>query len=234
LDSIRQQIGGWANLLPTEAMDAAETALAYAREMSEKGLRVQPPEDHIFMALRLTQPEDCKFLLLGQDPYPTWGHAMGLAFSVASDVCPIPRSLQNIYKELTSDLGIAMPTRGDLTPWAKQGGLLLNTVLTVEAGRPNSHRSHGWETFTQAIVNAVAELPQPIVFLQWGMQALRQGPKGPGAQRKDRTYICSTHPSPLSASRKSSSLPAFFGSRPFSRTNQALMSMGQEPVNWEL
>lgn len=231
---IRLEIGSWADLVPPHAIEAAEAAWLYSREEEKNGKRILPGEGQIFAALRLTQPQDCKFLLLGQDPYPTPGHAMGLAFSVSPDVWPLPRSLQNIYKELSADMGIPMPTCGDLTSWAKQGGLLLNTVLTVVSGSPNSHRGHGWEVFTKAVVNAVAELPQPIVFLQWGAQAVKMAPEGPAMLRHDRAFIRSTHPSPLGANRKTASLSPFMGSRPFSRTNQALVRMGQEPVDWTI
>lgn len=231
---VKQEIQSWSDLVPASAIEAAESALAHAKEATERGQRVLPSESQIFTALRLVQPQNCKFFLLGQDPYPTVGHAMGLAFSVAPDVRPLPRSLQNIFKELHADLGIPIPTCGDLTPWAKQGGLLLNTVLTVEAGHANSHRGFGWEEFTKAIVDAVNDLPQPIVFLQWGAQAVKMTPENQCSHRPDRVFIRSTHPSPLGANRKTATLPSFMGSCPFSRTNQALIQMGQEPIDWNI
>mgnify|MGYP002230848336 FL=1 len=172
-------------------------------------------------------------MLVGQDPYPTIGHAMGLAFSVRRDVKPFPRSLQNIFKELRNDLGLPLPETGDLSAWAQQGGLLLNTSLTVEAGKANSHWDIGWGPFTRRALDYVAGLPQPLVFLQWGMQAVKTTPSA-ALDRTDRVFIRSTHPSPLAANRASKELSAFMGSHPFSRTNEALHRMGQEPVDWRL
>lgn len=231
---IKREIQNWSDLIPPAAIDAAESALSHVREATGRGVLILPSEEQVFAALRIVQPQNCKFFLLGQDPYPTAGHAMGLAFSVSPNVRPLPRSLQNIFKELYADLGIPIPTCGDLTPWAKQGGLLLNTVLTVEAGHANSHRGFGWEEFTKAIVDAVNDLPQPIVFLQWGTQAVKMAPENQCSHRQDRVFIRSTHPSPLGANRNTAMLPSFMGSRPFSRTNQALIHMGQDPIDWSI
>ena len=154
--------------------------------------------------------------IVGQDPYPTPGHAHGLAFSVPAEVRPLPKSLQNIFKELADDVGGA-PSSGDLTPWVDQGVLLLNRVLTVRAGQPGSHRGRGWEALTEAILRATA----PTVVILWGNDAQTAAPFFP-----DATVITSAHPSPLSAHR------GFFGSRPFRRANTALQAKGQQPIAW--
>ena len=164
-----------------------------------------------------------KVLIIGQDPYPTPGHAMGLSFSVQPDVRPIPRSLNNIYKELADDLGITPAAHGDLRPWCDQGVMLLNRVLSVQAGAPASHRGKGWEAITQHAIEALAQRQKPLVAILWGKDAQ-------SAQRflGDTPVIASAHPSPLSASR------GFFGSKPFSRANEALSNLGAEPIDWRL
>mgnify|MGYP002757493810 FL=1 len=166
--------------------------------------------------------EDVRVLILGQDPYPTPGHPMGLAFSTQPGVAA-PRSLVNIYKELQDDLGVSPRKDGDLSSWSKQGILLLNRVLTVRPGAPASHRGKGWEAVTQAAVEALVARDTPLVAVLWGRDA-QTAAKFLG----DTPLIESPHPSPLSASR------GFFGSRPFSRANQALEKMGAQPVNWAL
>ena len=166
--------------------------------------------------------EDVRVLILGQDPYPTPGHPMGLAFSTQPGVAA-PRSLVNIYKELQDDLGVPPRKDGDLSSWSKQGILLLNRVLTVRPGAPASHRGKGWEAVTQAAVEALVARDTPLVAILWGRDA-QTAAKFLG----DTPRIESPHPSPLSASR------GFFGSRPFSRANQALETMGAQPVNWAL
>jgi len=173
----------------------------------------------------LTQPlDDVRVLIVGQDPYPTPGHAVGLSFSVAPEVSPIPRSLTNISKELTSDLGLPTPTNGDLTPWTEQGVLLLNRVLTVQQGQPGSHRGKGWEEFTAAAIRAIAARPdQPVVAILWGKDA-----QTAAELLDDAPVIASAHPSPMSADR------GFFGSRPFSRANEMLEDLGAEPIDWSL
>ena len=172
-----------------------------------------------------TQPlDDIRVLIVGQDPYPTPGHAVGLSFSVAPDVKPIPRSLSNIYKELTNDVGIPMPSSGDLTPWTEQGVLLLNRVLTVQLGEPGSHRGKGWEEFTAAAIRAIAYRPdQPVVAILWGKDA-----QSAAELLEDAPVIASAHPSPMSADR------GFFGSRPFSRANEMLEDLGADPIDWSL
>lgn len=182
-----------------------------------------PPRDDVMRAFDLA-PSDVKVLILGQDPYPTPGHAMGLSFSTQPGVRP-PRSLVNIYKELESDLGIVLSDTGradgDLTPWFAQGVMLLNRVLTVEAGNAGSHRRMGWEAVTEAAIRA---LNRPdLVAILWGKDAQSAARFIPEA-----TIIASPHPSPLSARR------GFFGSRPFSRANEALVQAGSAPVRWQL
>ena len=166
---------------------------------------------------------DVRVLIVGQDPYPTPGHPVGLSFSVAPDVRPIPRSLANIYRELGSDLGAPPPSTGDLTPWADRGVLLLNRVLTVEPGRPASHRGKGWEPITEAAIRALVERGGPLVAILWGRDAQNLAPWLSAVPR-----IESAHPSPMSADR------GFFGSRPFSRANAALVAQGAEPIDWSL
>jgi len=164
---------------------------------------------------------DVRVLIVGQDPYPTPGHAVGLSFSVAPDVRPIPRSLANIYRELHDDLGCPAPTSGDLTPWAEQGVLLLNRVLTVAPGVPGSHRGRGWEEVTGAAIQALVARGGPLVAILWGRDA-----RGLAPMLGDIPRIASAHPSPMSADR------GFFGSRPFSRSNAALTDQGGTPIDW--
>lgn len=166
--------------------------------------------------------DDVKVLIVGQDPYPTPGHPMGLSFSVQPGVRP-PRSLENIYTELVSDLGVARPSSGDLTPWSLQGVMLLNRVLTVQPGRPASHRGWGWEEVTQRAIEALVARNRPLVAILWGRPAQSLSP-----MLGTTPIIASPHPSPLSASR------GFFGSRPFSRANAELERMGATPVDWRL
>jgi len=172
-----------------------------------------------------TQPlDDVHVLIVGQDPYPTPGHAVGLSFSVAPDVRPLPRSLSNIYRELIDDLGVPTPPNGDLTPWADRGVLLLNRVLTVQLGQPGSHRGKGWEQITQAAITALADrADQPLVAILWGKDAQTATEFLP-----DVPIISSAHPSPMSADR------GFFGSRPFSRASETLEEIGGEPIDWSL
>jgi uracil-DNA glycosylase len=166
---------------------------------------------------------DVRVLVVGQDPYPTPGHAVGLSFSVAHDVRPLPRSLVNIYTELVADVGCPTPASGDLTPWFEQGVMLLNRVLTVAPGAPASHRGRGWERVTEQAITALARRGGPLAAILWGRDA--QGLK---PVLGDVPWVESVHPSPLSASR------GFFGSRPFSRVNDLLVRQGGEPVDWRL
>jgi uracil-DNA glycosylase len=164
---------------------------------------------------------EVKVVIVGQDPYPTAGHAVGLAFSVARQERALPRSLANIYRELAADLGAAAPIHGDLSGWSRQGVLLLNRVLTVEAGAPASHRGWGWEELTSAAIETLAKRGGPLVAVLWGRDAQRVKPL-----LGDTPVVESPHPSPLSAAR------GFFGSRPFTRVNELLQAQGAEPVDW--
>lgn len=171
-----------------------------------------------------TYPFDqVKVLIIGQDPYPTPGHAMGLSFSVQPDVRPVPRSLANIFKEYSADLGLPTPSNGDLTPWSRQGVALFNRVLTVRPGKPASHRGKGWEHITEHAIKALVARETPLVAILWGRDAQSLKRWLPGVD-----CIESPHPSPLSASR------GFFGSRPFSRANESLIRQGAAPIDWTL
>jgi len=181
---------------------------------------ILPPADQRFAALALTAPADVRVVILGQDPYPTPGHAHGLAFSVAPGVRPLPRSLSNIFKELQTDIGAA-PLTGDLRPWARQGVLLLNSCLTVPAGKAGGHAHLGWQSLTEEVLSLVSA--RPTAFVLWGAhaQAMARHIKGDG-----HLIVKSPHPSPLSARR------GFFGSRPFGRVNDWLRGQGARPVDW--
>ena len=185
---------------------------------------VYPPEDEVFAALHLTPYADTKVMILGQDPYHGPQQAHGLCCSVHRGV-RIPPSLVNIHKELASDVGVAIPTHGNLERWARQGVLLLNTTLTVRAGQAASHQGKGWETFTDRVIRTVSDKPDHVVFILWGASARR---KRPLIDSTRHTIIESAHPSPLSAHN------GFFGSRPFTRANQALVDHGQTPIDWNL
>ena len=186
--------------------------------------KVFPPDKEVFAALHLTPYEEVKVLILGQDPYHEQGQAQGLCFSVRPDVA-IPPSLVNIYKELHDDLGCKISNNGDLTPWAKQGVLLLNAVLTVRAHQANSHAGKGWENFTDAIIRAASAKPDRVVFVLWGAYARK---KKPLIDLTRHVVIESAHPSPLSASN------GFFGSRPFSKINAALREAGKPEIDWQI
>ena len=195
----------------------------------QSGQTIYPPQKDVFNAFRYTELSDVKVVILGQDPYHGPGQAHGLAFSVPPGV-PLPPSLRNIFKELNSDLPLPngaaaapVPTSGCLTGWARQGVLLLNTVLTVRAGAAASHKSQGWERFTDAVLEAVARRPSPAVFVLWGGPAQKKAALLEGTQQP---ILCAAHPSPLSAWN------GFLGSRPFSKVNAALASLGQPPIDW--
>jgi len=213
---------GWAGALAPVAGQIA-TAGDFLRAEIASGRRYLPAGTNILRAF--TQPFDqVRVLIVGQDPYPTPGHAVGLSFSVQPQVRPLPRSLANIFREYRDDLGLPSPSNGDLSPWAERGVLLLNRVLTVEPGRPGSHRGKGWEQVTaQAIRALVARPAQPLVAILWGRDAGSLRP-----MLTDVPCIESAHPSPLSADR------GFFGSRPFSRANHLLTNLGTDPIDWRL
>ncbi len=185
---------------------------------------VFPQPDQVFAALHLTTYESTRVVIVGQDPYHGAGQAHGLCFSVGEGVQP-PPSLVNIYKELSADLGIETPGHGTLTAWARQGVLLLNTSLTVRSGAAASHQGQGWETFTDEVLRVVDAKSHPVVFILWGAHARK---KKSLIDTSRHTVIESAHPSPLSAHN------GFFGSKPFSRTNDALVAAGLEPIDWRL
>ena len=205
--------------------------LEYVKKEREAGKTIYPADENIFRAVELCPPKECRCLVIGQDPYHEAGQANGLAFSVDEGV-RIPPSLRNIFKELRNDIGCDMPKSGDLTPWAKQGVLLLTTVLTVEEGKANSHKDIGWQKITMGYIREVINSPTPTCILLWGKQAvsLLDGIDLPS----HKMALKSTHPSPLSANRGSKDLKAFIGSRPFSKVNQFLVAHGSAPINWEL
>ncbi|MEV4185123.1 uracil-DNA glycosylase [Streptosporangium canum] len=212
---------GWATALEPVAEQIAAMGDFLRKEVAE-GRQYLPSGPNVLRAFQ--QPFDqVKVLIVGQDPYPTPGHPIGLSFSVAADVRPIPGSLRNIYKELTEDLGLPMPSNGDLTPWTEHGVLLLNRVLTVMPGKPASHRGKGWEEVTEQAIKALAARDKPMVAILWGRDARNLRP-----MLGDVPAIESAHPSPLSARS------GFFGSRPFSRANELLEQQGTTPVEWKL
>lgn len=186
---------------------------------------IYPPADDIFNALHLTPLKDVKVLILGQDPYHNEHQAHGLSFSVLPDQREIPPSLQNIYKELQDDLGCYIPDNGYLEKWAKQGVLMLNTVLTVRAHQANSHQGKGWEQFTDAIIEAVNQQDRPIVYMLWGRPAQS---KIPMLTNRNHLILTAPHPSPLSAYR------GFFGCRHFSQANEFLQRSGVAPIDWQI
>ncbi|HEU5126888.1 MAG TPA: uracil-DNA glycosylase [Glycomyces sp.] len=212
---------GWAKALAPVADDVAKMGEFLRQEVAD-GRRYLPAAEHILRAFK--QPfDEVKVIIVGQDPYPTPGHAIGLSFAVAPEVRPLPRSLVNIFNEYRDDLGHPLPANGDLTPWADQGVLLLNRSLSVQPGQPASHRGKGWEAVTEQAIKALAERGGPAVAILWGADARKLKPL-----LSPIPSIESAHPSPLSARR------GFFGSKPFSRANALLTEQGGEPVDWRL
>lgn len=247
-------IGGWDRVLPDEVKARAAGLMARAKTVVDGGEELYPPNDKILRALQMTPPEAVKAVIVGQDPYHTPGQADGLAFSVSSGN-GIQPSLRNIFHELETDLRIKIPDgAGDLSRWAENGVLLLNTSLTVYRGRPDSCRDWGWDAVTSGILETVIlECPQPVVFVCWGAKAIRFFQDAsdaaakvlsgmPCGQPRDarmsaamrKFVVKSSHPSPFSADKATSSAPAFLGSRPFSAVNDALAGFGAEPVDWSL
>lgn len=211
----------WADVIRPLDAHIAEIG-AWLRSQTAAGKPYAPAGENVLRALK--QPMDSvRVLIIGQDPYPTAGHAVGLSFSVAPNVQPLPRSLSNIFRELHDDLRAQIPHTGDLTPWTERGVMLLNRVLTVGIGQPGSHRGKGWEQVTSAVITALAARNQPLVAILWGRDAQSASGLLPGVPQ-----IKSAHPSPLSASR------GFFGSKPFSRANELLVTEGAEPIDWRL
>lgn len=186
---------------------------------------IYPPSKQIFSALNTTPLADVKVVILGQDPYHGPNQANGLSFSVQKGIA-LPPSLRNIFHELHTDLGIPAPRHGDLTKWANQGVLLLNSVLTVEAGQPTSHQKQGWEAFTDEVIDVLNEQREHVVFILWGAYAQRKGQR---INRDRHLVLTAAHPSPLAANRG-----GFFGCKVFSKTNQYLKQHGIEPIDWQL
>ena len=212
---------GWADALAPVADQIAAMGDFLRAEQAE-GRRFLPRGEQVLRAF--AQPlDDVRVLIVGQDPYPTPGHAVGLCFSVAPDVRPIPKSLVNIYREYTDDLGFPAPPNGDLSRWTEHGVMLLNRSLTVAPGQPASHRGKGWEEVTETAVRALAARGGPLVAILWGRDARNLKPL-----LGDTPAVESAHPSPLSAHN------GFFGSRPFSRANALLAQQGAAPVDWRL
>lgn len=211
-------------LLPEFDKDYMKSLKAFLREEKGKGRVIFPYSSLWFNALNSTPLDQVKVVILGQDPYPTPGHAHGLCFSVMPEVTPIPKSLVNIFKELNDDLGIKNQN-GNLQHWADQGVLLLNSVLTVESGQPNSHQGKGWEIFTDKVISVVNELERPVVFVLWGAYAQK---KGAVIDASRHLVIRAPHPSPLSAYR------GFLGSRPFSKINKFLREHEQAEIDWSV
>lgn len=211
----------WAEVLDPVAPTIAELGDRLRAEVAQ-GRGYLPAGENVLRAF--SRPlADVKVLIVGQDPYPTPGHPIGLSFAVDRDVRPLPRSLNNIYRELTNDLGIPAAEHGDLSAWSDQGVMLLNRVLTVQPGKPASHRGWGWESVTELAIRALVARDAPLVGILWGKDAANLQP-----MLGDTPVVVSPHPSPLSAHR------GFFGSRPFSQVNTMLESMGATSVNWQV
>ncbi len=214
----------WDNLLREEYKKEYFTNLINFVNNEYKSKTIYPKKNEIFNAFRYTDYNDVKVVILGQDPYHGPNQAEGLSFSVSNEVLK-PPSLQNIFKELESDLGIPFPKKNSLKPWTKEGVLLLNAVLTVEAHTPTSHKDHGWETFTDEIIKIINEKTTPVVFILWGSYARA---KKKLITNKIHYVIESAHPSPFSAYN------GFFGSKPFSKTNEFLKAHGIKEINWSI
>lgn len=215
---------GWAKALDGEFKKSYYRDLYNFVKAEYTSRTVYPPANNVFSALELTDIDDVRVVILGQDPYHEPGQAHGFCFSVQPGV-KAPPSLENIYKELQDDLGCYIPNNGYLVKWAKQGVLLLNTVLTVRAHDANSHKGHGWETFTDAIISKVNEKDTPVVFILWGAPAQK---KIPMLTNPKHLILKAPHPSPLSSYR------GFFGSKPFSQTNDFLVANGMKPIDWQI
>ena len=213
----------WNEILAEEMQKDYYQELQAFVQKRRAEVRVFPEEKNVFNALELTPFESVKVVILGQDPYHGFGQAHGLSFSVQKGI-PFPPSLRNIYKELQEDIGGDLPTEGDLSHWAKQGVLLLNTVLTVEEGNANSHKGMGWERLTNRLIESLNGLKHPVIFILWGKPAQD---KEKLITNPNHVILKAPHPSPLSAYR------GFFGSKPFSKVNDILIQQGQTPIRWK-
>ena len=221
-----EELGAWQALLQEEFEKPYWRTLAERVDAAYAAATVYPPREELFAAFRMTPPEAVRVVILGQDPYHEPGQANGLAFSVKPGV-KLPPSLRNILTELQADCGVTPTESGDLTAWARQGVFLLNSSLSVEAGKAASHQAFGWQTFTDAAVRAVAALPQPVAFALWGGHAQKKAAIAADSPYP-RLVLQAPHPSPLSAYR------GFFGSRPFSKINAFLESAGSRAIDWRL
>lgn len=234
-----QNLDSWLTLLSKDIVAKMTEIQREVAQMEHAGKIIYPPAPDRYKALQLVAPQEVKVVILGQDPYHGNRQAMGLSFSVGKSVTP-PPSLKNIFKELVADIHCPMPTTGDLTSWAREGVLLLNTCLTVEAHKPASHKNLGWQEVTCEIVKQTLLFPQPIVYVCWGrfaekvIKEAKQALTAEGKTVHNKTYLASTHPSPYSANKPAAGLPSFMGSKPFSRTNATLLHQGAQPVHWEL
>lgn len=216
----------WQSLLASEFDQPYMSALqAFLSDEQAQGKTIYPPADQIFTAFHLTPLKNVKVVILGQDPYHGPGQAHGLSFSVPSSIKKLPPSLKNIFKELNSDLGLPVAATGDLTPWAKQGVLLLNAMLTVEQKNAGSHQKQGWESFTDKVIELISERCENVVFVLWGAYAQK---KGSLIDSRKHLVLKGIHPSPLSAHR------GFFGSKPFSYINQYLRDNKKKEINWSI
>ncbi|MCH4083719.1 MAG: uracil-DNA glycosylase [Olsenella sp.] len=226
----------WLKDAPAEVSTKTEELLARVRDLRTEQT-IYPAQDAILRALELTPPDAVRVVILGQDPYHEPGQAMGLSFSVPAGQ-RLPPSLRNVYKELAADLGCEPPATGDLTGWARQGVLLLNTTLTVREHAANSHARLGWQVLTNYLVRRTVELPQPICYLAWGRHAASlvttavDDARATGTLAGEKLVLTSTHPSPLSANRAGGGLVPFMGSRPFSQANAFLQAYGERPIAW--
>ena len=225
-DSKIQLDSSWLPYLENEFnLPYMQSLKAFLQNEKAVGKTILPKGDQWFNALNSTPLESVKVVIIGQDPYPTIGHAHGLCFSVQPEVKPLPKSLLNINKELADDVGVNNQHTGYLQPWAEQGVLLLNAVLTVEAGKTNAHQNKGWERFTDKVIQTLNEHTEHTVFILWGAYAQK---KGKMIDRNKHLVIESPHPSPLSAYR------GFFGSKPFSKTNHYLIEHHKTAIHWQL
>ena len=214
----------WKELLQSEfEQPYFKKLIEFVKKEYASDHSIFPCSNQIFRAFEACPYDKVKVVIIGQDPYPTKGHANGLCFSVDSKVRPLPKSLKNINKELESDMGIVPPENGDLNRWAEQGVLMLNSVLTVREGEADSHSRKGWELFTDAVIQKLNDNKKNVVYLLWGSKAQR---KAEDVNSQQNYILTSVHPSPLSAYR------GFFGCKHFSKTNDFLLSKGQTPINW--
>ncbi len=223
--------GTWGELLQTEMNQPYfQDLMRFVNEEREaQPDAIFPKSDEVFRALNECPFEAVKVVILGQDPYPTKGHAHGLCFSINESVRPLPKSLVNIFKEMKADLNIQVPENGDLSRWSNQGVLLLNSILTIQEGLTNSHAKKGWEKWTDRIMELLNQKKQNVVYLLWGRYAHN---KADNLNSADNFILKSSHPSPLGVTKSGKDFVAFQGSKPFSQTNAYLIQHGKSPIAW--